>query len=196
PTPIRALIDGTLVPGFPAARDPLALAGGTLYLPTRRACRLARDLFLDVTQESAAILPRIVAIGDVDEDEIAFAEAATRALPAGPARAPRPSEARARPAHVGGAPSPRCARRGAARRQQSRLGARARRRSRAPDGRHDHARRGVEPARRARARNARPLLAAHARILADRARGLAANPRRAARHRACRAPPRADPGGS
>jgi ATP-dependent helicase/nuclease subunit B len=82
PTLIRALIDGTLVPGFPAARDPLALAHATLYLPTRRACRLARDLFLDVTQESAAILPRIVAIGDVDEDEIAFAEAATGALAA------------------------------------------------------------------------------------------------------------------
>ena len=49
PTLIRALIDGTLVPGFPAARDPLALADATLYLPTRRACRLARDLFLDVT---------------------------------------------------------------------------------------------------------------------------------------------------
>src|SRR5262249_19463980 len=82
PTLIRALIDGTLVPGFPAARDPLALAGGTLYLPTRRACRLARDLFLDVTQESAAILPPIVAIGAVDEDEIALAEAATGALAA------------------------------------------------------------------------------------------------------------------
>src|SRR5215472_5683758 len=82
PTLIRALIDGTLVPGFPATRDPLALAHATLYLPTRRACRLARDLFLDVTQESAAILPRIVAIGDVDEDEIAFAEAATGALAA------------------------------------------------------------------------------------------------------------------
>src|SRR6266700_3599609 len=82
PTLIRALIDGTLVPGFPATRDPLALAHATLYLPTRRACRLARDLFLDVTQESAAILPRIIAIGDVDEDEIAFAEVATGALAA------------------------------------------------------------------------------------------------------------------
>src|SRR6516162_2463234 len=82
PTLIRALVDGALVPGFPAARDPLALADATLYLPTRRACRLARDLFLDVTQESAAILPRIVAIGDVEEDEIAFAEAATGALAA------------------------------------------------------------------------------------------------------------------
>jgi ATP-dependent helicase/nuclease subunit B len=40
------------------------------------------DVFLDVTGTSAAILPRIVAIGDVDEDEIAFAQAATGALAA------------------------------------------------------------------------------------------------------------------
>ena len=54
PALIRALIDGTLVPGFPAGHDPLALAGATLYLPTRRACRLVRDVFLDVTGASAA----------------------------------------------------------------------------------------------------------------------------------------------
>src|SRR6266700_144527 len=77
PTLIGALLAGHLVPGFPAGRDPLALAGATLYLPTRRACRLARDLFLDVSGASAAILPRIVAVGDVDEEEIAFAQAAT-----------------------------------------------------------------------------------------------------------------------
>jgi ATP-dependent helicase/nuclease subunit B len=67
------LIGGKL--GF-AAPDPLALAAATLYLPTRRACRLARDAFLDVLKGDATILPRIVAIGDIDEDEIAFAEAA------------------------------------------------------------------------------------------------------------------------
>jgi ATP-dependent helicase/nuclease subunit B len=75
PTLIEALTGGKL--GFPAASDPLALASATLYLPTRRACRLARDAFLDVLKDDAAILPRIVAIGDIDEDEIAFAEAAT-----------------------------------------------------------------------------------------------------------------------
>ena len=63
--------------GFDAPRDPLALAQATLFLPTRRACRLARDAFLEVLKDDAAILPRIVAIGDIDEDEIAFAEAAT-----------------------------------------------------------------------------------------------------------------------
>jgi ATP-dependent helicase/nuclease subunit B len=78
PTLIRALLDGALVPGFAPAhdRDPLALAGATIYLPTRRACRLARDTFLDVSGLEAAILPRIVPIGDVDEDEIVFAQAA------------------------------------------------------------------------------------------------------------------------
>src|SRR6266851_10480430 len=77
PTLICALRNGELIAGFPAARDPLALAAATLYLPTRRACRLARDAFLDVLKDDAAILPRIVAIGDIDEDEIAFAEAAS-----------------------------------------------------------------------------------------------------------------------
>ncbi len=76
PTLIRALAEGRLIPGFPAEGDPLAFASATLFLPTRRACRLARDLFLSVTGASAAILPRIVPIGDVDEDEIAFTQAA------------------------------------------------------------------------------------------------------------------------
>src|ERR1700734_3517945 len=80
PTLIEALIGGKL--GFAAGRDPLALAAATLYLPTRRACRLARDAFLDVLKDDATILPRIVAIGDIDEDEIAFAEAATGELAA------------------------------------------------------------------------------------------------------------------
>jgi ATP-dependent helicase/nuclease subunit B len=80
PTLISALVEGRLVPDFPKAGDPLALASATLYLPTRRACRLARDVFLDVLKGEAAILPRIVALGDIDEDEIAFAEAATGKL--------------------------------------------------------------------------------------------------------------------
>jgi ATP-dependent helicase/nuclease subunit B len=100
PTLIRALIEGKLVPSFASCRlrggismegrDPLALADATLYLPTRRACRLARDLFLDATEQSAAILPRIVALGDVDEDEISFAQQASGALPAAALDLPRP----------------------------------------------------------------------------------------------------------
>jgi ATP-dependent helicase/nuclease subunit B len=77
PTLIEGLLSGRLVEGFPPAREPLALAQATLYLPTRRACRLAQEVFLNVLDGAATILPRIVAIGDVDEDEIAFAEAAS-----------------------------------------------------------------------------------------------------------------------
>src|SRR5471032_2849848 len=80
PVLVDGLRAGKLVPGFPASREPLELARATLYLPTRRACRLARDVFLDRLDGDAAILPRIVAIGDLDEDEIAFAEAATGEL--------------------------------------------------------------------------------------------------------------------
>jgi ATP-dependent helicase/nuclease subunit B len=78
PTLIEALASGKL--GFAPMRDPLALARVTLFLPTRRACRLARDAFLDVLPGDAAILPRIVPIGDIDEDEIAFAESASGEL--------------------------------------------------------------------------------------------------------------------
>ena len=77
---VDALREGRLVPGFPANDDPLELARATIYLPTRRACRLARDVFLDRLGMDAAILPRIVPLGDIDEDEIAFAEAATAEL--------------------------------------------------------------------------------------------------------------------
>jgi len=80
-TLLTELVEGRLVPGFPDASDPLSLAQATLYLPTRRACRLAQDLFLDVLATDAAILPRIAAIGDVDEDEFAFAQAAHETFP-------------------------------------------------------------------------------------------------------------------
>src|ERR1700754_93105 len=73
-TVIAALVDGRLVEGFEARRDPLNLATATLYLPTRRAGRLAREIFLDEMKTDAAILPRIVALGDIDEDELAFTE--------------------------------------------------------------------------------------------------------------------------
>jgi ATP-dependent helicase/nuclease subunit B len=72
PTLIEALKNGRF--GAAVSDDPLALASATLYLPTRRACRLMRDAFLQAFD--AAILPRIIPIGDIDEDEIAFADAA------------------------------------------------------------------------------------------------------------------------
>src|SRR3954471_12509310 len=76
-TLIRALRDGQLMEGFPADGDPLAWSRATLFLPTRRACMLARDAFIDVLNVEAAVLPRIVPLGDIDEDELVFAEAAS-----------------------------------------------------------------------------------------------------------------------
>ncbi|MGH6709202.1 MAG: double-strand break repair protein AddB [Bradyrhizobium sp.] len=73
-TVIAALVDGRLVKGFEARQNPLNLAQATLYLPTRRAGRLAREIFLDEMKTDTAILPRIVALGDIDEDELAFSE--------------------------------------------------------------------------------------------------------------------------
>ena len=75
-TVIAALVDGRLVDGFEARTDPSNLARATLYLPTRRAGRLAREIFLEELKADAAILPRIVALGDIDEDELAFSESA------------------------------------------------------------------------------------------------------------------------
>ena len=72
-TVISALIDGRLVDGFEARSNPAALAEATLYLPTRRAVRVAREIFLDALKADAVILPRIVPLGDIDEDELAFA---------------------------------------------------------------------------------------------------------------------------
>ena len=73
---IAALIDGRLVEGFEARSNPARLADATFYLPTRRAMRLARELFLDELKTDAVILPRIVALGDIDEDELIFADEA------------------------------------------------------------------------------------------------------------------------
>ncbi|MEA2862335.1 MAG: ATP-dependent helicase/nuclease subunit, partial [Bradyrhizobium sp.] len=75
-TVIAALVDGALVDGFEARAHPERLAQATLYLPTRRAGRMAREIFLDELRTDAVVLPRIVALGDIDEDELAFAEEA------------------------------------------------------------------------------------------------------------------------
>src|ERR1700726_4624133 len=75
-TVVAALVDGRLVDGFEARAQPERLARVTLYLPTRRAGRMAREIFLDELKSDAVLLPAIVALGDIDEDELAFAEEA------------------------------------------------------------------------------------------------------------------------
>ena len=73
-TVAAALVDGSLIEGFDARANPESLADATIYLPTQRASRMAREIFLDVLGTNAAILPRMVALGDVDEDELEFSE--------------------------------------------------------------------------------------------------------------------------
>jgi ATP-dependent helicase/nuclease subunit B len=73
-TIVSSLLDGRLVEGFEARKEPARLADATLYLPTRRAMRVVREIFLDEMAADAVVLPRIVALGDIDEDELAFAD--------------------------------------------------------------------------------------------------------------------------
>lgn len=50
--------------------DPSALMDITILLPTRRACRNLRDIFLDLMNGKPILLPRMQAVADVDADEI------------------------------------------------------------------------------------------------------------------------------
>jgi ATP-dependent helicase/nuclease subunit B len=83
PTLAQALLDGRLVPGFAPRKDPLALASATIYLPTRRSTRALGEALLEALGAEATLLPRIVPLGDTDEDALAFADLA--GLPEHPA---------------------------------------------------------------------------------------------------------------
>lgn len=73
PALARAILAGDFpVPGR-APPDPLALANWTVLLPTRRAARAMAEAFLDAADGRARLLPRLRALGDVDEDELLFA---------------------------------------------------------------------------------------------------------------------------
>lgn len=72
PTLADALVNGRLIPGFRPKGDPLALASATVFLPTRRATRAFGAALLRSLGTEALILPRILPLGDVDEDELVF----------------------------------------------------------------------------------------------------------------------------
>lgn len=74
PALARALVDGRLVPGFRPKDDPLSFASATIFLPTRRATRAFGFALLEALGKEALILPRILPLGDVDEDELAFTD--------------------------------------------------------------------------------------------------------------------------
>ena len=174
-TVIAALVDGRLVDGFEARANPLNLARATLYLPTRRAGRRAREIFLDELKTDAAILPRIVALGDIDEDELAFSEGAEQFGGVAPLDLPPKLgelERRLTLAHLVAAWAKESGF-GAARRRRPGIDAGAGRRPGAADGRHGDARRRMGSARQTRARPVRQILAALAGIPAHRAQDLA-----------------------
>lgn len=68
----RGLLDGVLIPGFIPRNQPELLADATIYLPTRRAARALASVLLEETKSPALLLPRIVPLGDVDEEAFAF----------------------------------------------------------------------------------------------------------------------------
>ena len=64
----------TLVAGLMrrAGTAPLALAGMTVMLPTRRAARSLREAFLRAGNGAAMLLPRMLPVGDLDPEELAL----------------------------------------------------------------------------------------------------------------------------
>lgn len=90
----EALLDGCLGPLPDYRQDPLALAGVTVLLPTRRAVRAFREVLIGRLGAEAAILPAIRPIGDADEEDHLLdasveSGAELLALPAAIGRLPR-----------------------------------------------------------------------------------------------------------
>lgn len=72
PTLTESLCSGRLISDFRAGDDPLALADVTIYVPTRRAARELRRLFVARAAGASAILPTIRPLGEFDEDAALF----------------------------------------------------------------------------------------------------------------------------
>lgn len=55
-----------------AGDDPLALPAMTVLLPTRRACRSLREAFLRLSGGTPILLPRLMPLNDLDEEDALF----------------------------------------------------------------------------------------------------------------------------
>lgn len=54
--------------------ETLGLSAATLLLPTRRACRTLREAFLRAAEGRALLLPRLLPLGDLDAEDLLFAD--------------------------------------------------------------------------------------------------------------------------
>ena len=81
PTLVDALLDGSLVEGFPGdgRLDPLALANVTIWVPTRRAARELAGEFVGRFEGNVALLPSIRTLGSINggEDDLDLEDLAT-----------------------------------------------------------------------------------------------------------------------
>jgi ATP-dependent helicase/nuclease subunit B len=65
----EALLDGDIIAGYSSALGPLEIADATIYVPTQRSARaLAHELAVALGRE-AALLPKILPLGALDETE-------------------------------------------------------------------------------------------------------------------------------
>lgn len=69
---VDALYDGKLFAGQDF-NDPFVLSSLTIYLPNRRAVRALRECFLERCAGRSLILPSILPLGEVSEEEMSFA---------------------------------------------------------------------------------------------------------------------------
>jgi ATP-dependent helicase/nuclease subunit B len=65
----RALLAGEIISGLSRESGPLALAATTIFVPTQRAARALAAQLAAAIDAPAALLPRILPLGDLDEQE-------------------------------------------------------------------------------------------------------------------------------
>lgn len=71
-TLVHHILNGTLLPDDFDLDDPFALSKISIYLPTQRSVRILEDAFLEAAPHGSLLLPRIRALGEVDDDASLF----------------------------------------------------------------------------------------------------------------------------
>lgn len=74
---VGALLDGQIVEGFSRALGPLELADATIYVPTKRSAFALAEEFCAALGREAALLPKILPLGALEETETSLFSDAT-----------------------------------------------------------------------------------------------------------------------